>query len=101
MLQHWTSECPFWRIESGFLDVKHLRKYVALKLRIHDPLRLRMQSISVGRPATGSVHLIDDNSSLKQAGLNSDCHIVVGWADGLWVGNILPGSNHWRNFFRP
>ena len=57
-----------------------------------------MQSISVGRPAAGSVHLIDDNSTLKQAGLDSDCHIDIGWADGLWIRNMLPGLNHGRNF---
>jgi hypothetical protein len=96
--QHWTTKTSRSVAVSWHITIKDLREYIAWKLDIQDAEKLRLQAVSLANPMKGAIHLNNNKYTLKDAGLDSDCHIVVGWADGIWIRNMFAGLYHGRSF---
>jgi len=95
----WTSQTPAWQIERGLPDVCGLRVYVARQLRIKDSRRLRISFTPIHKPRAWPKHLTHgDEVRLRDIGFNADNQIAIGWANSIWVRNLLPGLNFGRSF---
>lgn len=80
--------------------VGDLKNYVAAKLKVADPERLRFSYMSMNRPFLYYPMSLSaaNEVSIKAVGhLDTYTQFVVGWKNGTWVRNLLPGMNYGRS----